>query len=253
MIRGQFPNNKQLETIYPLLTRWTNWYFEYRDSNHNGIPEYRHGNESGWDNSTVFAKGVPIESPDLSALLSVQMEVLSKIAIRLGKPGEANRWHQRSDELLKAMLKEFGRHGEFVAIHVADGRPIWSQSLLLSIPIILGKRLPVRVRRDMVAALKQRASMSHYGLVSEPPNSTFYERDGYWRGPIWAPSTMLIATGLREVGENQFSESLEEQFCQMARRSSMAPAWNQLKKKYDTRELGLQRPGWRLDAELLGI
>ena len=111
----------------------------------------------------------------------------------------------------------------------------------------------IRVRRDMVAALKQRASMSHYGLVSEPPNSTFYERDGYWRGPIWAPSTMLIATGLREVGENQFSESLEEQFCQMARRSSMAPAWNQLKKKYDTRELGLQRPGRRLGAELLGI
>lgn len=74
----------------------------------------------------------------------------------------------------------------------------------------------------MVAALKQRASMSHYGLASEPPNSTFYERDGYWRGPIWAPSTMLIATGLREVGENQFSEALEEQFCQMAQRSGMA-------------------------------
>lgn len=219
---GKFQDTKHLQEIYPLLARWTDWYFRYRDSNHDGLPEYRHGNESGWDNSTVFRDGTPIESPDLSALLSVQMQVLAEIATRLGKADEAKRWQQRSDELLALMMKRFWRDGEFVAIRVSDRQPIHSQSLLLSIPIILGKRLPIDVRQQMVAQLKQRDAMSPFGLATEPPSSPFYESDGYWRGPIWAPSTMLIATGLEEIGEKHFADTLKKQFCDMAQKSGMA-------------------------------
>jgi hypothetical protein len=220
--RGRFQDRKHLEQIYPLLTRWTEWYLHYRASNQDGLPEYRHGNEAGWDNSTVFDDGGPIESPDLSAYLSLQMEVLADIAARLGRPMEARQWKQQSDQLLERMLRRFWRDGEFVAIHVADGRTIHSQSLLLRMPVILGTRLPALVQTKLVADLRKRASESTFGLPSEPESSQLYESDGYWRGPIWAPSTMIIATGLDEMGEYALADLLKERFCLMAQKSGMA-------------------------------
>ena len=59
----------------------------YRDSNQDGLPEYRHGNEAGWDNATVFDEGGPIESPDLSAYLSVQIEGVRGCGGTPGTPG----------------------------------------------------------------------------------------------------------------------------------------------------------------------
>lgn len=56
MRNGEFSDRKHLEEAYEPLVKWTEWYFRYRDSNHNGLPEYNQGNDSGWDNSTVFLK-----------------------------------------------------------------------------------------------------------------------------------------------------------------------------------------------------
>jgi glycogen debranching enzyme len=145
------------------------------------LPEYRHGNEAGWDNATVFDEGGPIESPDLSAYLSVQMEVLADVAARLGRPAEARQWKQQSNRLLERMLQRFWRDGDFVAIHVIDGRPIRSQSLLLDMRIILGTRLPASVQAKLIADLRKRASESSFGLASELENSPLYAADGYWR------------------------------------------------------------------------
>jgi putative isomerase len=219
---GHFQDRKHLEQVYPLLSRWTEWYLRYRDCNQDGLPEYRHGNEAGWDNATVFDEGGPIESPDLSAYLSVQMEVLADVATRLGRPAEARQWKQQSNQLLERMLQRFWRDGKFVAIHVTDGRPIRSQSLLLDMPIILGTRLPASVQAKLIADLRKRASESPFGLASEPESSPLYARDGYWRGPIWAPSTMIITAGLDEMGEHTLSDSLKERFCRMAQKSGMA-------------------------------
>ncbi|HTF65867.1 MAG TPA: hypothetical protein VK638_24570 [Edaphobacter sp.] len=68
-----FQDRRHLEQIHSLLVHWTEWYLRYRDSNPDGLPEYRHGNEVGWDNATVFDEGGSIESPDRSAYLSVQI------------------------------------------------------------------------------------------------------------------------------------------------------------------------------------
>jgi putative isomerase len=219
---GHFQDRRHLEQIYPLLVHWTEWYLRYRDSNHDGLPEYRHGNEAGWDNATVFDEGGPIDSPDLSAYLSVQMDVLADVAARLGRSAESRQWKEQSDQLLERMLQRFWKDGEFVAIHVTDGRTIRSRSLLLDMPVILGTRLPASVQTKLVADLRRRASESPFGLASEPQSSPLYESDGYWRGPVWAPSTMIIATALDEMGDHSVSDSLKERFCIMAQKSGMA-------------------------------
>lgn len=73
------------DAVYDALVKWTYWWLTYRDDDNDGIPQYNHGNESGWDNGTAFSGGVPIECPDLTAYLIIQMDVLADIAGRLGR------------------------------------------------------------------------------------------------------------------------------------------------------------------------
>lgn len=219
---GVVRNKQQLQEIYGPLVKWTEWYFTYRDTNGNGIPEYRHGNESGWDNSTVFLDGEPLESPDLCAELVLQMETLADLATRLGKPAEAKAWREHSDRLLNNTINHFWRGNRFVAYGAFGGKEIDSKSLLLLMPIMLGHRLPPSVRSIMVADVKRRLSQSPHGIPTEPIDSSLYTPDGYWRGPIWAPSTMLIVDGLDDMGEHALAREIEERFCEMAQANGMA-------------------------------
>ena len=141
-------DEKKLAVIYSSLSRWTDWYFQYRDDDHDGVPEYNHGNDSGWDNATIFLARPPIEAPDLSALLVVQMDELAEVATRLHKPDEAKRWKARADELLAKMLAICWKGDHFVAPQSGTHEAYASQSIILYLPIILGDRLPRRYARN---------------------------------------------------------------------------------------------------------
>jgi glycogen debranching enzyme len=225
---GAAISDAELSQVYEPLERWTDWFFDYRDSNGNGLPEYRHGDESGWDNSTVFREGGLVESPDLSAYLVVQMDALMDIATRLGKPEEARHWKARADQLFTIMMRRFWNGRAFVAFDALDGKEISSRSLLLTMPLVLGVRLPMDVREALVADLKARAAQSPFGLPSEPPDSPFYEADGYWRGPIWTPATMILADALDRIGEHAFANALRMKFCRMAQQSGLAENFDAL-------------------------
>ena len=222
MQHGGFTDRAQLAQIYVPLSRWTNWYFRYRDSNHDGLPEYNHGYDSGWDNSTVMLPGVPVETADLDSFLILQMDTLADLAAKLGKYAEGQEWHTRSNELLKQMLSILWRKDHFVAIRASDGSEIDSQSLLLYIPIILGKRLPLDVRNKLIQELTEPGKFrTAHGFATEPLTSKYYTTDGYWRGPIWAPVTMLLAEGLDSAGERALARKVREDFCRMAQQSGM--------------------------------
>jgi putative isomerase len=223
MRHGSFSDRSHLEEAYGPLVKWTEWYFRYRDSNHNGLPEYNQGNDSGWDNSTVFLKGVPVEAPDLSSFLVLQMDTLSTMAEKLGKTDESAQWRQRSDTLLKQLLARFWKNDHFVAIRTQDDSVIESESLLLYIPIILGNRLPTDVQNNLVQGLMRPGRFrTAHGFATEAIHSPIYTPDGYWRGPIWAPSSMLIADGLDSMGQQQVADDLRKDFCAMAEKSGMS-------------------------------
>ncbi|MGV2806263.1 hypothetical protein GNF85_22200, partial [Clostridium perfringens] len=64
MRRTDFIKETQLREVYGPLSKWTEWWLTHRDHDGDGIPQYNHGNDSGWDNSTAFNNGIPVESPD---------------------------------------------------------------------------------------------------------------------------------------------------------------------------------------------
>lgn len=228
----------RLLEAYEPLCRWTRWWMSHRDYNRNGFAEYTHGNDSGWDNSTVFRHGAPVESPELCAFLVLQMETLAEVAAVLGKSEDAGDWRTQAEQLLRSTLARFWRGDRFVAVKAWDGGDIESDSLLLFVPLVLGKRLPEDVRQTLVQRLATGGWLTSYGLATELPTSEYYEADGYWRGPIWAPSTMLIVDGLVDAGEDDLASEIAQRFCHMAAEAGMAENFDALTGK------GLRDPAY---------
>ena len=220
-------DTERLGQVYVPLADWTNWYFRFRDDDRDGLPQYDHGNDSGWDNSTVFRLGPAIETPDLAAELVLQMQALATIAQRLGHDRESAEWKTRADELLHKLLTSYWHEGHFVALRSGDHAVIESDSLLLYIPIILGKQLPESVLSKLIADLKKSGEfLTANGLASERLGSPYYEEDGYWRGPIWASSTFMIVDGLESSGQTEFARELKLRYCRMAAKNGLTENYN---------------------------
>ena len=222
----QRPSEDTMETMYNSLSKQADWWMTHRRVEGGALPYYLHGNDSGWDNSTMFISGVPLVSPDLAALLVVQMDVLADLAGEMGKSDEAAQWKTRADALQEALLEELWRGDHFVARLGNDGAVVECNSLIPWLPIILGKRLPEGIR----AALKKgiEGHLTEWGLSTERVDSPMYREDGYWRGPIWAPSTYIAVTGLDLAGYSELADTISERFCKMCAKSGFAENFNAL-------------------------
>ena len=79
-----------------------------------------------------------------------------------------------------------------------------------------------------IGQLKNSGFFTEYGFATERPSSPYYRSDGYWRGPIWAPSTMLILDGLARCGEMEFVKDAARRFADMVKRSGFAENFDAL-------------------------
>lgn len=219
--RNDAITNEMLEEVYEPLCRWTDWWFRYRDDDQDGIPQYNHGYDCGWDNSTIFLDGAPIESPDLPAYLILQTDLLADLAKRMGRSEEAAKWQEKAEMTLQRLLEKHWNGENFFATHSGSDQPTRGDSLIRYMPLVLGEKLPQDIRAKLIADLQERF-LTENGLATESPTSSFYRADGYWLGPIWAPVTMLLVDGLRRAGEVEFSQEIARRFCRMAARSGMA-------------------------------
>lgn len=203
-----------LEKVYGSLEKWTRWWLEYRDSDADGIPDYPQGCDSGWDNSTLFDIGFFLESPDLPAFLVLQMRTLARIAGHLGKQEQAATWAAEAEKLLHR-LYEHSWDGRFVSRLSRTHRTQEPQTSLLNLmPLVLGELLDAD-KFAILAQILQRDFLTAHGLATEMPSSPLYEPDGYWRGPIWAPSTYLLVDGLRRGGRADLAREIARRFCDM--------------------------------------
>jgi glycogen debranching enzyme len=208
-----------VEETYRRLERWTEYWLGRRVAG-SPLPHYHHGNDSGWDNATTFDAARVVESADLAALLILQMRELADLAARLGKPDAGTRWHAESHRLLSAMLSLLWTGERFAARIVGTGELRTSESLLDVMPIVLGARLPPQVHTAL--ARQVRRHLSEHGPATETLGSPHYSSDGYWRGPIWAPSTVLIEDGLRRAGHAGLADEVSRRFRLLCETSGFA-------------------------------
>jgi glycogen debranching enzyme len=205
-----------LKRIYAPLTRITEWWFKYRDFNREGMPAYLHGNDSGWDNSTVFDQGLPVCGADLSSYLVLQYECLGDIARLLGQKKAASHWYSLAKAQLGKLLSRLVKDRHFFSPVIGDVDTQICQSLLNYLPLMLGKRIPKHIRQSLINDLRPGGPyLTSFGLATEPPSSPKYTPNGYWRGPIWGVSTYLIVDGLINSGELDLARLIAERFCNL--------------------------------------
>lgn len=203
------------EKAYHHLSKWTQWHFLYRDTDQDGVPEYLMGNDSGWDNSTLFDVGSNMETPDLPAYLMIQMKCLEMLADNLGYESEKAYWKTCRNQLAKDWMNHSFHDGYFQSYQsITHKTQKQETSLLALMPLALGEELPKDIRTNLIQRLKEH-HLTPYGLATESIHSEKYMSDGYWRGPIWAPSTYLITDGLYRAGEKELAFDIERRFCNM--------------------------------------
>ncbi|MGP4047768.1 amylo-alpha-1,6-glucosidase [Streptomyces sp. 2A115] len=200
----------ELAETYDRLRRWTDFWLTTRRAPGADLPHYQHGNDSGWDNATTFDPQRLIVTADLAAFLILQLRELSALAAELGRSDEARQWTRTADATQAATLDQLWTGDRFVARAVHSG-DTWSTSSLLDLmPIALGEHLPEEV--SGVLADRIEAHLTEHGLATELPTSPHYLPDGYWRGPIWAPATVLVEDGLRRAGHQRLADEISARF-----------------------------------------
>ena len=204
------PPGSELVRIYRQLELWTEYWLDHRRAPRSELAHYQHGNDSGWDNATVFDRRRLVQSADLAAFLILQMRELANLATLVGEPDAARHWTDRAERMLAAMIAELWDGGRFAARAVGDGASQPTSSLLDLMPIVLGDLLPAAIHTALARRIREH--LTDHGLATELTSSPHYRADGYWRGPVWAPSTVLIENGLRRAGHTALADEVSHRF-----------------------------------------
>ena len=84
------------------------------------------------------------------------------------------------------------------------------------------------MRKKVISLVSSEKFLTAHGFATESPASPFYRDDGYWRGPIWAPSTMLMLDGLEKCGETALVKEAARRFVDMTAASGFAENFDAL-------------------------
>ncbi|MFJ3801018.1 amylo-alpha-1,6-glucosidase [Streptomyces sp. NPDC090088] len=204
------PDEAELTRTYGRLARWTTFWLTARRAPGSELAHYQHGNDSGWDNATPFDPERLVETADLAAFLVLQLHELARLAGELRRPDESRHWQWTATEIRTALLAELWDGDRFVTRSVATGDTWSSASLLDLMPVVLGEHLPAEVSGALADRIK--AHLTPYGLATELTASPHYLADGYWRGPVWAPATVLVEDGLRRAGHHRLADEISARF-----------------------------------------
>jgi putative isomerase len=206
---------EEIEAVYGPLEKWTQWWLDHRIQDGTGVPQYNNPDEAGWDDATIYIEGAAQKTPDLSSYLVLQTEALGKLAERLGRKMEADKWFARSKELLDNMIKYFWNGEQFVAINPRTGKPFTTDCICFYQPLMLGKRLPQNIIDKMAADLAvEGAHLTPYGIASEKITSPYADPyKGWMSGPIIAPLQFMMIIGLEESGKLELAKEVAKRYC----------------------------------------
>jgi hypothetical protein len=198
--------------LYEPLAKLYEFWTGLRDTDKNGVPQYNHGCESGIDDSDMFRKGVPVETPDIISYIILLAEGLSKLAERLGRPEEADSWDKKSKELLEKLLTGYWNGKRFVARLSTTREIVETGELEAYMPVMLGQRLPVSILNAMLEDLTDPEKYyTPFGFRSGP--KTMLEGKPL-PGFIGGFAQVKMLPALWYAGEKELARSLIAGYCE---------------------------------------
>ncbi|MDQ1143942.1 putative isomerase [Bacillus sp. SORGH_AS 510] len=222
-----FQDPDRLRRVYESTKKVMEYYENYR-SYPNRLPHHKHGNDSGWDNASLFHAGMPVESPDLASFIIRSYDILCQFAKILGESEEAITFEAKANSLFDLLMERlYDEDGFFGRVGKKAEKISIRTSLILRLPVVIAYRLTPWVREQLVADLEKEFE-TEFGLATESLNSPYYKENGYWLGPIWAPVTYLFIDSLRRYGHKEFADRLRDKFLDLTIVGGMAENFDPL-------------------------
>ena len=209
---------EKVEQLYTMMARWGDWFMENRDDDGDGIPAYEHGDETGFDDCTLFKEHNNVAAPDLSAYLVLLFEALGDLARLLEKGEEtAEAWYEKSRTLLDKMLKYMWDGRYFCGLLPYTGEKLRSASCIHYIPLVLGDRLGKEVLDALTDSLMaDEGLLTEHGVASESVFSDDYRPAGMCmsRGYILPPAMIFLCSGLLNSGRRAEGLEITRRYCE---------------------------------------
>lgn len=220
-VNDYFKEESRLREVYESTKKVTQYFDLYR-TYEGRLPHYKHGNDSGWDNSSLFHRGMPVEAPDLASFLIRTYDILTKFANLLGEKEEAKQFSEKADTLFTLLMTRLHDEKGFFGRVGKDAEKVdIRSSLILRLPVLIGYRLDKKVMDQLVEDLVENFE-TKYGFATEMPSSPLYKENGYWLGPIWAPVTYLFIDSLKSFGYSEIGERIKEKYLNLTLIGGMA-------------------------------
>ncbi|MDR1531156.1 MAG: hypothetical protein LBS62_03060 [Clostridiales bacterium] len=202
--------------LYKALKRYADWFRAERCGG-DLRPCYYHPEESGWLDATIFLRGLPLQSADLYAWLSLLYEACGRLA-RLAGIAEDGETSARLAEQIRRNMEALWKEDHFICKNLRTGFEFKANSVLRLLPVMLGRRLNGGMLEALAAEIRGGAFYTDAGVVSERLGSQEFslEPGGMLRGGIVPAVQFVAAAGLRDGGKRELAAEIARRVLTLA-------------------------------------
>ena len=214
VIDAAAPSEEDRQWMLQRMIRWTEYYYNFRDSDGDGLCEYYRALETGWEDAPQYQLGYPLASPDLNTFLALQLEAIARFGALCGMPEEERQGYMaRSKKLIGQIVERFWDGEGWFAFNTETGQRSDCDNISLYIPMLLGDRLPKEITEKCIAGLfRQGGFDSQCGLTSEALDSRYY-RGGFSSGSVITPAQFFFCLALEDLGRRDLAEKVARAYC----------------------------------------
>ncbi|OGE42476.1 hypothetical protein A3B45_01585 [Candidatus Daviesbacteria bacterium RIFCSPLOWO2_01_FULL_39_12] len=171
-----------------------------------------------------WVKDVPFNS-----IMVLNLRLLSQIAQKIGKKGDAIYFEKKSDEITKAMRELMLEDGIFWSTYGEDYKKIKVKTWGIFAPLF-AKMLTQREAKKLVKnhLLNKKEFWTDYPIPTVSLNDPSFDPKGFWRGPIWIATNWFIYKGLLNYGFKDVAEDIKRSSENLIQESGFREQFNPL-------------------------
>ncbi len=207
--------------LYEHMKKWLEFFFRFRDLDHDGVWENQGPVETGWEDASYFYVGFPLACPDMNAYTVRIMDALARLGREIGVPeAECAALTKRADEATEKIIREFWTGERWVAKNPRTGKTADSLSLPMFGALILGKRLPAEILEKTVDYIWKNGFVTDHGFASESVDSPYFHH-GFTGGSIIVPAQLIFCLALEAAGREDLAREMGLRYARALRDNGM--------------------------------